>query len=406
MIDVDLFQKALCLCPSWYVKGSVFSLDKKLLTIQIDFTKGAHFSCPDCGQADCPVHDTQDHKWRHLNFFQYECYLEARVPRVRCKRCGVKLVKVPWARPHCGFTYLFEGLVMSLVQQMPVSAAGRIVREHDTRLWRVLVHYVTSARSKLEFGSVTAVGMDETACRRGHNYVTVFVDLTTSRVIFVTEGKDAQTLIEFKIDLWRHGSDGDQIRDFSCDMSPAFIKGIETDFVKAEITFDRFHVMKLINEAVDKVRREEQREKPLLLKKTRYVWLTSPENRTAKQTEKLQGLLLDKFNLKTARAYRIGLNFREFWHQAPTEAEAFLRQWHWRASHSALAPIRDVAGTIKRHWRGVLNWFRTGYNNGVLEGLNSVIQAVKSRARGFRTTENFKAMIYLIGSKLDFSLPT
>jgi len=406
MQDFELFQKALGLCAPWYVKSSKFDLPSKLLTIEIDFIAGALFKCPECGQEDCPAHDTQSREWRHLNFFQHECHLQARVPRVKCSHCGVKLVHVPWARPHCGFTYLFEALVMSLVQQMPVNAAGRITDEHDTRLWRILTHYVNAARSKLDFSSVVAVGLDETSSRRGHNYVTIFVDLATSRVLFATPGKDANTLIEFKIDLLRHGSDGDQIRDFSCDMSPAFIKGIATDFSKAEVTFDRFHVIKLVNEAVDKVRREEQREKPALLKKTRYVWLTSPAHQTQEQAAKLQGLMLDRLNLKTARAYRIGLNFQEFWHQAPDVAEEYLRQWYWRASHSSLAPIKELAGTIKRHWRGILNWFKTGYNNGVLEGLNSLIQAVRARARGFRTNENFIAMIYLIGSKLDLSLPT
>jgi len=406
MKDTDLFQKALGLCSPGFVEADEFDLAKKLLTIKINFTKGGHFTCPECGREDCLVYDTQQHKWRHLNFFQHECYLEARVPRIECPKCGVRLVAVPWARPHCKFTLLFEALAMALMKQMPVHAASRIVREHDTRLWRVLIHYVETARKKLDFSSVVAVGMDETSSRRGHDYVTLFVDLATRRVMFATAGKDANTLIQFKIDLLQHNSDGDPVRDIACDMSAAFLKGIQSDFPQARVTFDRFHVVKLVNEAVDQVRREEQRDKPELLKKTRYAWLTNPAHQTAKQAEQIHQLLLDKYNLKTARAYRLGLNFQEFWHQLPANAEAFLKQWCWRARHSPLVPIKELAATIKNHWRGILNWFQTGYNTGVMEGINSIVQAAKARARGFRSNRHFIAMIYLIGGKLDLSLPT
>ena len=145
MRDIDLFQLALGLVPPWMVADANFDAEKKRLDIEIDFKTGGRFPCPDCGKADCPVHDTVKKTWRHLNFFQHQAFLHARVARSDCSNCGVRLVNVPWARPGSGFTLLFEAFVMTLVKAMPVAAAARLVGEHDTRLWRVIQHYVEDA---------------------------------------------------------------------------------------------------------------------------------------------------------------------------------------------------------------------------------------------------------------------
>lgn len=406
MQDVTLIQSALNLCPPWQVTACNLNLAKNRFTIEISFTPGSCFKCPVCGHADRPVHDTRDSIWRHLNFFQYETHIVARVPRIKCGKCGVKLVDVPWARPGSGFTLLFEAMIMVLVRQMPVRAVARIVGEHDTRLWRVLDYYVTQARKKLDLKAVKVVGIDETASRRGYNYVTLFADLDARRVIFATEGKGTDTIMAFRQELFRHDHDGSAITDISCDMSSAYIKGIEFDFPQAAITFDRFHIMRLVNEAVDKVRQEEQRTQPIL-KKTRFAWLTRPNHQTSRQVAVIDELSLAKYNLKTARAYRISLALQELWlHQDKETAEPFLKRWYWWAAHSNLEPIRAFAKTVKRHWRGILNWFQSRLSNGIMEGINSLIQAVKARARGYRTAKNLISMTYLIAGKLNFDLPT
>jgi hypothetical protein len=124
MRDIDLFQLALGLVPPWMVVDAKFDADQKRLDIEIDFKTGGRFACPKCGKADCPVHDTVKKTWRHLNFFQHEAFLHARVARIDCPDCGVRLINVPWARPGSGFTLLFEALVMALVKDMPVAAAA------------------------------------------------------------------------------------------------------------------------------------------------------------------------------------------------------------------------------------------------------------------------------------------
>lgn len=396
---------ALGLTPPWQVSSSEFNPDKKQLDLFLDFPKGSVFDCPECGQSGLKAYDTVEKRWRHLNFFQHEAYLTARVARIDCDKCGIHLANVPWARSGSGFTLLFEAMIMILGKSMPVKTIANFVNEHDTRLWRILHHYVDEARGKADHSQVKKVGMDETSRRRGHNYVSLFVDLDDPRVLFATDGKDASTVKRFKEDLVQHGGDPSTIEEMCCDMSPAFISGVEKQFPEAQLTFDKFHVMKTLNDAVDQVRREEIKDRPEL-KGSRYVWLKNQQNLKESQTELLEQLTLKKLNLKTSRAYHIRLNFQELYQQPLETAEAFLSKWYFWATHSRLEPIKKAAYTIKNHWDGVLRWFTSKINNGLLEGINSLIQAAKARARGFRTKRNLIAMIYLIAGKLAFDLPT
>jgi transposase len=180
---------------------------------------------------------------------------------------------------------------------------------------------------------------------------------------------------------------------------------VEQHLPNAQFTFDKFHVMKIINDAVDQVRREEQKLRPEL-KHSRYVWLKNPQNLKAAQSRQLEQLDVKRLNLKTARAYHIRLNFQEFWQQLPEQAEDFLKKWYFWTTHSRLEPMIEAARTIKRHWQGVLRWFTSQINNGILEGINSLVQAAKARARGYRSARNLIIMIYLLAGRLKFDLPT
>ena len=402
MRDTALLQLALGLTPPWTVSRAVFDPEAHRLDIQIDFAAGSRFACPACGAADCPAYDTERKIWRHLNFFQHQAYLAARVPRVRCDTCGVKTVNVPWARPDSGFTLLFEALVMTMVSAMPVRAVARIVGEHDTRLWRVVHHYVDQARAKVDAAAVTQIAVDETAARRGHDYITLFVDIDQARVLFATEGKDANTVAAFADDLTAHGGDPQAISEVCIDMSPAFIRGVAENLPKAAVTFDRFHAVKIVNQAVDKVRRAEQKRQSLL-RGTRYLWLRNPVNLSDRQRAALESL--PTRHLKTARAYQIRLAFQELYDQPSAEAAAFLKKWYFWATHSRLEPVIDAAHTVKRHWDGILRWFDSKIANGLIEGINSLVQAAKAKARGYRSIRNLKTMVYLLAGKLDLRIP-
>src|SRR6516164_2722414 len=286
MRDTDLFRMALSIEPPWVVTKSEFDAAARRLDIHLDFARGSRFDCPECGVAGCPAYDSEEKTWRHLNFFQHEAYLHARVPRVTCKECGIKQVPVPWARSDSGFTLLFEALVMAMVQAMPVAVVARMVDEWDTRLWRIIHHSVAAARAGADHSEVTSIAFDETASRRGHNYVSLFVDLVRRRVLFVAEGKDAGTVDAFAADLAAHGGNPEAVAEVCIDMSPAFIAGIAQSLTNAQITFDKFHLVKLINEAVDAVRRAEQKSHAEL-NKSRYLWLKNPRNLSERQRAQL-----------------------------------------------------------------------------------------------------------------------
>ena len=378
MRDIDLFQQALGLPKPWYVVRSDFDPASRRLDLFLDFEAGGVFSCPECDAAGCKAYDTSEKTWRHLNFFQHQAHLHARVPRVNCSKCGVKLVEVPWARAGSGFTLLFEAIVLMLAKSMTIAEAARFLDEHDTRLWRIVHHYVDEARESADFSEVRVVGVDETASKRGHNYITLFVDLERSQLLFATEGRKAATLGAFREDLEAHGGSSTAIEDVCIDMSPAYEKGLADHFPDARITFDKFHIMKLLSAAVDEVRRQEQRSKPQL-KSTRFTWLKNPGQLTTRQIAQYDALWNQ--NLKTVRAYHLRLSLQDLWTQPRHLAEGFLRKWYLWAVRSRLAPIVAFAKTVRAHWVGVLNWFQSRISNGVLEGMNSLVQAAKAKAR-------------------------
>ena len=400
--------------PPWTVTDVRLNVKGAEVTVRVEADSAATLSCPECSKAS-PRYDKRARQWRHLDTCQFKTIIESDVPRVTCSKHGVLQVSVPWARPGSGFTLLFEALVMVMVRAMTVAETGQMVDEWDTRLWRIIHHYVDEARGRADYSDVTRVAgacpragqrpdpWDETAARRGHNYVSLFIDLDCRRVLFATEGKDAATVAAFATDLAAHGGNPEAVAEVCIDMSPAFIAGAADSLPKAQITFDKFHVVKLINEAVDEVRRAEQKSRTEL-NKSRYLWLKNPQNLSDRQRTQLESL--SGANLKTGRAYRMRLAFQELYAQPADEANAFLKKWYFWATHSRLPPMVEAARTVKRHWDGILRWFQSKIANGIMEAINSLVQAAKAKARGYRSMRNLKAIIYLIVGKLELALPT
>ena len=290
---------------------------------------------------------------------------------------------------------------MELAKHVPVAAIARLVGEHNGRLWRIIKHYVDEARKLEDYSEVTSLGMDETS-RKGHNYITVVVDLTERKVIFATEGKDHTTVDQFVNDFRAHNGDPDNIKIVTCDMSLGFRKGVADNFHNSQTIIDKFHVIKHANEAVDAVRKAESKENPLL-KKTKYLWLKNEGNLTDKQLERKRELMKASKHLKTGRAYSMRVELQDIYEQAYDRqtAEARLRKLCTWMMHSRLEEMKKLCRLIKDHWNEILNYFDYKFTNAILEGMNSIIQNVKRRARGFRNTEYFKTMIYLNCGDLD-----
>ena len=386
--------------PSPHVMAGI-NTDREL-HITVNFHRGSTFPYPELvdGQTiNCKAYDSEEHIWRHLNFFQYRCYLHVQVPRVGSKDLSPRTVDVPWVRKGSGFTLLFESFVIELAKYMPMRDVAEVVGENDTRLWRVAEHYVDKARAKADYSKVDKLGIDETS-KKGHNYITVFVNLDTNKVVFVTGGKDKTTVDKFAEDFTSHHGDCGKIGIVTCDMSLGFKAGVETHFPNSFTIIDKFHVIKHANEAIDKVRRQEVKENDLL-KNSRYLWLHNDDTLTEKQLAKKQELM--KKHLKTGRACMMREELQDVYARCQSREEAVtamekLCSW---MMHSRLEPMKEVARMIRGHWEDILNYFDNRYTNAILEGLNSVIQNIKNRARGFRNDKYFKTMIYLVCGEID-----
>ena len=404
-MEKELFGMALGIQEPVYIDEIVFDGAEGELHIRMNFRYGGRFTCSKCGGSELPVHDTVEKTWRHLNFFQYKTYIHMRTPRTKCPECGCLLWTPPWGREQSGFTMLFEAFVMALAKEMPVSRIGELVGEHDTRIWRIVSYHVRRAHAKKNYAAVSKVGCDETSSRKGHNYVTVFADMDSGEVLFAAKGKDSGAIKAFAEELPKHHAHSGQIKELAIDMSPAFISGAGEYLPEASVTFDKFHVIQALNKAQDEVRRMEQKHNPLLTS-SRYIWLKNPENLTAKQKEQLETLRHE--NLKTAKVYQMKMTFQDIYRSIyePAAAEEAVKKWLSWAVRSRIEPVKSFAKMVKAHFDGIMRYFTSRLTTGTMEGINSRIQEIKRRGRGFRNIDNFITMIYLEAGGLELVLPT
>lgn len=399
MTPNQLFAQALPLGTPWIVTSSALEGEPKKLTLEVDFEQGVtSAACPECG-ASCRIHDRRERRWRHLNFWQYETELVARVPRTRCAKCGVHQVEVPWARPGSGFTLLFEAWSLLLVSEMPVSEAANTLGIHDTRLWRMLSHYVGEAHAQSDWSGVTRIGVDETSRRKGHRYVTCFVDLDSANLLHMSEGKDAATVGRFASQLSEHQGSPSSIEEVAMDMSQAFQSGVQEFLPGACKVFDRYHVMALAGTALDQVRREVAHEEGGLEKGAMWSLRGNRDRLNAQQSEQRKRLCRQYSKLGRA------LSWREFladtWRYAAREdAEEHLRAVYSWGRRCRLEPIKRLCATLKRHWDGILDYYHHWTTSAVMEGLNSKLQLARKRARGYRNWKNFRTIAYWIAGGL------
>ncbi len=410
-----LFTAALGLQAPWHVTRVELDTGKQRIDFEVGHT-GKRVACPACGIEHQMIHDRVRRSWRHLDFFQFEAWLHAEVPRVQCTGCGkTTQLPVPWAREGSGFTLLFEALGLSLCRELPVRQAASQLRVAPKRLWRRIRHYIDAARARDDMAGVRHVGIDETSARRGHTYITVVHDLEAKRLLFATPGRDHSTLHAFAQDLRAHGGDPGRIEHACIDMSAAYAKGIGQSLPNAQISYDRFHVVALANAAMDEVRREELRSSAAAIRKAagthnkktlrQLLWgmRKNPADWTREQCDAMHWL--QRSNLKSARAWRLKQALRLVYREAGASnceviAQGALAKWLNWARRSRLEPFKRLAATLKAHLGGVVRGMLDGRSNAYVEAMNGLLQQAKTAARGFRDPENFIAIAYLRMSKL------
>ena len=398
----EIFSQALNLTTPWYVKEVSFNSNEgvKELHITIAFTRGHKFNC---GSGTLKTaYDTAERTWQHLNFFEHQCFIHCKVPRIKQTDGKISVQPVPWARKGSGFTLLFEAYSMLLIEnEMPVSKASKILSVNDQRIWNVFNYWISKAHDSYEIKDLKKVGFDETSRKKGHDYVTICVDLEKKNVLFATEGKDSECIKKSVEFLKEKDVDISKLSDVSIDMSKAFICGCSEHLPLAGITFDKFHVVKEVHAAMDELRKLERKGNEML-KNHKYTFLTS--KLSAKKMEE-RDLLIELYP-KLGEGYRLLQMFKDFWEiEDIEEAESYLAFWCDLAMESKISSFQKVTQTIKAHWSGIVNYLKSRITNGLLEGINSKIQLAKKRARGYRNSENLINMIYFLCGKLEFDYP-
>jgi len=411
MDDRELYGKILGLKAPWEVDRVEVNEKESAVDVWLRRAeRGVELPCPRCGKR-CAVYDHREREWRHLNTMQFETRLHARVPRVECPEHGVTQVEVPWGMPRSRFTMLFESEVIDWLGEASIKAVARQRALSWGQTWTIMRHAVERGLARRQIDDLQEVGVDEKSFQRRHDYVTVVNDLIGSRVLYVADDRTQASLEAF----WAMGLTDEQragISAIAMDMWEPYVQATLARIPDAEkkIVFDKFHIAKHLNDAVDRVRRAEARDLKAAGDKrlvgTKYAWLRNPENFDFNAWRDFAPLR--KSNLKVARAWALKETAAKLWdYRYVGAARTFFRRWYSWATHSRLGPMIEKARMIKRHLPNVLTYIKHRITNAISEGLNSKIQWIRYMARGFRSRSNFKIAIYFHCGRLDlYPLPT
>lgn len=397
MESVELYRQLLGLTAPWTVERVELDIVQQQVAVHVGHPAGQRFACPECGQ-ELGVYDHQAERvWRHLDSCQFLTYLHARPPRVSCPEHGVRQVMLPWAQANSRFTHLFEALAIDVLLAANVKRAAVLLRITWDEAWHLMERAVARGRAAKGTEMPVKMGVDEKAIAKGHRYMTLVCDLEQATIEYIGEDRKEESLAAY-FDAFQQEA-REKVEAISLDMWPAYINACRDKVPGADgkMVFDRFHIMRHAVEAVDKVRKQEHR--ALMeggddtLTKSKYLWLTNPENMTDKARERFAEL--KSCNLKTGRAWALKEALRELWsYTSEAWALKFWKRWYFWATHSRLAPMIEAAKLIARHLPNVLTYFTHRITNAVAEGLNSKIATVQKRACGYRNPDHFKIAVY------------
>lgn len=403
MQDRQLYARILGLTAPWKVTEVVLDEDSTSVEVQVEHDSRVALLCPECDTA-CPGYDTRRRKWRHLDTCQYRTILCCEVPRVSCPEHGVLQVAVPWAEEGSRFTALFEALVIDWLKEASFSAVARRVDLSWDQVDSIMQRAVRRGLERRPHRSPRRIGIDETSFQKRHEYVTVVLDQVEGDVLYVADGRGQEALDPFYEAFSKEELEA--IECVSMDMWRAYLKSTRAHVPQAEekICFDKFHVAKHLGDAVDKVRRQENRMLHARgddrLKGSKYSWLQHPDHMSEKRWGDFAALRDSA--LKTARAWAIKETAMTLWGYVRRKwAEKAWKKWLAWASRSKLKPVIEVARLVRRHLDGILNAIVHCVTNARSESVNAKIQWIKRTACGYRNRERFRDAIYFHCGGLD-----
>ena len=397
MQDHQLYQRILGIEGPWQVERVDLQLKEGEVHVYLTHEDNREWACAECGVL-CPLYDHQpERQWRHLDTCQYRTILHAEPPRSQCPEHGVRVVKLSWAEASSRFTALFEGLAIEWLKHASQKAVGEQLRLSWDEIHGIMERAVERGLARRQAEEIPYLGVDEKAFRKGHKYLTLVNDLTRSRVLYVAEDREQSSLDGFwpTITAEQQAS----IEAVALDMWDPYVASVRGHLPKAEekMVFDKFHIAKHLGEAVDRVRRRENKvlkaEGDERLKGTKYDWLRNPASMEGEQ--KREFAELRKSELKTARAWALketAMDLYDYMYEKP--ARRHFHWWYNWAVRSRLQPMKEVAAMLKRRFENIITYLRHRITNAASESLNAKIQWIKYTARGFRNKQNFINAIY------------
>ena len=402
MDDKSLYAAILGLTDPWGVEKVELRQGDGEVHVWVALPTDTRWVCPDC-LAGAPIHDHRERQWRHLDTCQYRTLVHARVPRLSCPTHGIRQVRVPWAEEKSRFTALFEALAIDWMQQAAIAAVADRLRLSWDEAAGIQARAVRRGLARRGATPARHLGVDETSFARRHQYVTVVTDLDRSRVLYVADDRRRESLDGF----WPQLAPADLagIEAVALDMWEPYIGSIRAHLPAADtkMVFDKFHIAQHANEAVDTVRRQENRalaaEGHDWLVGTKFDWLRHPARFTLAAWRQFLGFLR-RTKLKTGRAWALKETLMTLWdYHYPGAAERHFDSWYAWAIRSQLAPIKRLARMLRSHWPNIHTFFRHRITNAGAESMNSKIQKIKILARGFRNRERFKmAILFHLGA--------
>ncbi len=397
MDSTELYRQLLGVATPWTVQRVEMDVHGLSVDVYLTHSGGTQFVCPKCGRS-CTVYDhLAERRWRHLDSCHFRTVLHAKPPRIECPDDGVRQVELPWSEAGSRFTRMFESLAIDVLLATDVKNAAAILNITWDEAWHIMERAVVRGRRAKDNKPPVLMGVDEKAYAKRHKYVTLVYDLQTATVEYVNPGRDYASLGAYFKAFSQQQLAG--IQGIALDMCQAYINACNHFVPQADqkMVFDRFHIMRHMLEAVDAVRKREnrdlQREGDTRLARSKYLWLYSRENVPAKSRDRFKQL--KDAHLRTARAWAIKESLRDLWsYTSRTWATKFWARWHFWATHSKLPEIVKVAKLISTHLANIMSYFEHRITNATAEGLNSKISTIQKRAYGFRNIEHLKTAIY------------
>jgi transposase len=404
MQETEFFTQILGIKTPWFISEVVLNQKDHRVDIYIDHRSGIAFPCPECGKL-CSIYDhTRERAFRHLNVCQMASFIHIRLPRIECGEHGVLQIVSGLGEEHSSMTYEFEGFVLDLEQECSIESVCRLMDLNWHICWGVMERAVQRGQARKPQQIPERMGVDEKSFSKGHRYETLVYDIDAATVEYVGDERDQESLEGYYKQF--SFEEREKVQSVAMDMWDPYIAATKAYIPGAEkkITFDRYHVMRLVVEAVDQVRKQEHRalmeEGNEILKGTKYLWLWNEENIPPYREAEFE--YLRSLDLKVCRARAIKDNLRHLWNY---HKEGWMRRyfsrWYFWATHSRLKPIIKAAKSLKAHINNIVTYARHRITNALGESLNSKIEKVKRLACGFRNRAHYKAAIYFHCGGLD-----